>query len=321
MAIFPPDEPDYTDPTFDNLMNYASGGLLIPICILSLFFNALVFHVNLTQQKMGVATSLFLILALSDFLYSVIRTPYVTYNLINPSVKAGVKNEKPNVTQNIVAGLGNLSAYTSICAIFGISIMRFIKLGFPLWAASNQTTTRVLAVVPMVVTVVYSVVLEIMTVCNVFTGYQWTNTAQDVLLGYNSLLLIKMWTVLTPAALSFVLALATIGKLYWDQQQRSEINKYSMVTILLLSVGNIVWTMQWLVTVVIGEKYFFNETTSSIKGAACLIFIFYVFMPCLIALYNPVVLCVRTSKMRAALREIMRFVGIDTCSNGYERLN
>ena len=310
MAIFPPDTCGYNDTTFDSLMNYVSGGLLIPFCILALFFNALVFHVNFTQQKMGVSTALFLVLALSDFLYTLVRTPYVTFILINPNIKPSVPNKVPTLKQNIVAGLSNLAVSTSICAIFGISIMRFIKLGFPLWAASNRTKTRAVAVVPMMVTVIYSVSLEIMSVCNVFKGYKWTNTGQDVLFGTTyKYLLIKMWTVLTPAALSFVFALATIGKLHWDHRG-SEINRYSMVTILLLSVGNIAWMMQWLVTAVHGLDYFFSPkvTKGPPKLIAFLMFTLYVMMPCLTALYNPVILCIRTSKMRAALGDILRYI-------------
>lgn len=206
--------------------------------MLSLFFNAVVFHVNLTQQEMGTATFLFLVLASSDFLYTIVRVPYVTYNLVNPHVLPRVTNSSPNVLQRLAGGGGCLAAYTSICAIFGISIMRFIKLGYPLWAVSHRTATQVMAVVPMVVTVLYSAALELAQICDAFNS-SWSNTAQDVLLGYDALILIKMWTVLAPAVLSFFLALATTAKLYRDQQQSSQINRYSMVTILLLSVGNI----------------------------------------------------------------------------------
>ena len=325
MAIFPPECPNYTDPTFDSVMNYGSGAVLIPVAVLSLFFNAVVFHVNLTHQRMGTATFLFLVLASSDFIYTLVRVPYVTYNLVNPHVLPGVANSKPSVLQRLAGGGGCLAAYTSICAIFGISIMRFIKLGYPLWAVSHRTATQVMAVVPMVVTVLYSVALELAQICDAFNS-TWSNTAQDVLgfnggRGYDVLILTKMWTVLAPAVLSFFLALATIAKLYRDQQQSSQINRYSMVTILLLSVGNITWTTQWSVTAALGEAYFFNKTTSSIKGSACLIFIFYVMMPSVTALYNPLVLCIRTSKMRAALRNITRHFGINTSVTGYERID
>ena len=320
MAIFPPDAPNYTDPTFDHIMNYGSGTLLIPISLLSRFLNAVVFHVNLTQQKFGTATALFLVLALSDFLYTLVRVPYVTYYLLNPRAPPSVRNVQPITVQNLVAGVGSLTAYTSICAIFGISIMRFIKLGYPLWAISHRTATQVIAVVPMVVTVLYSVAIELALLCKAFKKKVWSNTAQDVLLGYDKLLLIRMWTVLAPTALSFFLALATVAKLYRDQQQSSQVNQYSMVTILLLSVGNITWSAQWSVTAALGENYFFNKTTRSIKGPAFLIFVFYVIMPSVIALYNPLVLCVRTSKMRATLRNLFRKLGFTTGLTDYQRI-
>jgi hypothetical protein len=319
MAIFPPDAPNYTDPVFDNVMNYGSGTLLIPVFFLALFLNALVFHVKYTEQKLSIVTALFLVLATSDFLYTLVKVPYIIFNLLNPDIAAEVKSGKPTIVQNIVAGVGCLAAYVSICAIFGISIMRFIKLGYPVWATSHKTATRVIALVPMVITILYSAVLEIAMLSKAFDAYIWSNTAQDILLGYNMLLFIRIWTVLAPTALSFLLGIATIAKIYRDQQLSSHV-RYSMVTILFLSAGNVSWTIQWSVTAALGEKYFFNKTTDSIKGPAFMVFFSYVIMPSLIALYNPLVLCVRTAKMRSAWVKIATKFGLQSRRNAYVQL-
>lgn len=306
MAIFPPDEPNYTDPVFDNFMNYGNGTFLIFITLASLFLNAIVFHVNLTQQQPGTSTTLFLVLAASDFLYSFIKPPYITYNLINPNVAPRVRNTEPSVIQDLVAGVTTVAAYTSICGIYGISIMRFIKLGYPLWAVSHRTIVRVIALVPMGITVFYSVGVEIAIVCGSLPTYIWTNTAQDVVLGYlNYFLLVKMWTVFIPAVLSLLLALATILKLSCVDQSDSS-TRYSMVTIILLAISNVAWIVQWSVTAAMGADFFYNTTTSSVKCASFFIFFLYVMMPSIVALYNPMILCLRTTKMRNAISNIAK---------------
>ena len=307
MAIFPPDEPSYNDPVYDAWMNYGNGALLIPISIVSLFLNAIVFHANVAQQRPGAATVCFMVLSASDFLYTLIRPPYIIFNLINPNVLSGEKNEKPSLLRLVVSGAGSMLCYISICAIFGISIIRFVKLGYPLWAVSHRVTVQMIALVSMVITVMYSAALEVALICGCFPNYIWTTTAEDVFMGYHWLLFLKMWTVLAPAALSLVLALATIIKL--REHQSSETNRYSMVTILLLSVGNMNWIAQWIATAALGQAYFFNETKGSIKGQSFLLFFFYAMMPSLIALYNPLIVCIRSFKMRATLRRI--FMGVN----------
>ena len=94
MAIFPPECPNYTDPTFDSVMNYGSGAVLIPVAVLSLFFNVVVFHVNLTQQRMGTATFLFLVLASSDFIYTLVGVPLspTTWSIHMSSLELQIRN-------------------------------------------------------------------------------------------------------------------------------------------------------------------------------------------------------------------------------------
>ena len=176
MAIFPPFAANYTDPTFDRVMNYGCGALLILTSILALFFNAVVFYVNVTQDRIGPTRALFLILASSDFLYTVVRVPYTTYNLINPNVQPRVKNAKPTTIQYVVT-IGGYAVYTSVWVLFSISILRFIKLGCPVWATAHSKATVLIAVVPMVVQLLYVMftALEPMK-----SETMWSNTAQGV---------------------------------------------------------------------------------------------------------------------------------------------
>ena len=311
MAIFPPYLPGYTDPKFDRFMNYGSGAFLILTSILALFFNAVVFYVNVTQQRISSTRALFLIVASSDFLYTLVRGPYVTYNLINPNIQPSVQNAPPTVIQYIVTRVGWDVASISICAIFCISILRFIKLAFPVWATAHSKATVIIAVVPTVFTLLYIVEVEVeLAVQMSQSKLLWSNTSQSVILNQilNPLLLIRGWLVPLPlpSALSIILALATIIKLSRDQLQSWQIKRYSMVTILLLAVGNIIWTAQWAVEYTIWDDYVFNETTGSFKSVAFGVFFFFVIVPSVIALYNPLVLCLRSSKIRAVLGNMAR---------------
>ena len=316
MAIFPPHAANYTDPVYDAWMNYGNGSLLILISIVALFLNAIVFHANVTQLRPGTVSGCFMVLSASDFLYTLIRPPYIIYNLINPNVSSEEVNEKPPKPgrEVVSSGAANMLCYISISVIFGISILRFVKLGYPLWAASHRVAVQVIALVSMAITALFSAALEVALLSGCFEGYRWTSTAEDVIARYKSLMILKLWTVFVPAALSLILALATIIKL--RNHQSSEMNKYSMVTILLLSVGNMPWIAQWIATAALGEAYFFNETKGSIKGQSFVLFFFYAMMPSLVALYNPLILCIRSSKMRATLRRI--FMGVNV--TGYQTL-
>ena len=156
MAIFPPYEANYTDPTFDSFMNYGCGTLLILTSILAHFFNSVVFYVNVKHERISTTRVLFLIVASSDFLYTLSSGLFVTYYFLNPNVEA-----EHTTIGNIVTSIGLVSIYTSISAVFGISIFRFIKLGFPLWATVYSKATVVIAVVPTVVTLLYVVATEV----------------------------------------------------------------------------------------------------------------------------------------------------------------
>ena len=87
MAIFPPYDANYTDPTFDSFMNYGCGTLLLLTSILALFFNAVVFYVNVTQERISSTRVLYLIVASSDFLYTLSTGQGDTYYFLNPNVK------------------------------------------------------------------------------------------------------------------------------------------------------------------------------------------------------------------------------------------
>ena len=319
MAIYPPYAPNYTDPAFDSLMNYGSGAFLTLTSMLALFFNAVVFYVNKTKERMGSTTVLFLILSSSDFLYTFIRVPPIIYNLINPNVLPTVKNEPPTKIEHITSRFGFDAAFISICAIFCLSIMRYIKLGYPMWATAHGTATVVIAAVPMVITALNIAIMELGAAFGVFTPF-WSNTAQDLFLDGNPLIF-DLWLILLPTSLSLILALATIAKLSYDQEQNTQLKRYGMRTILLLSGGNIAWAAQWAAMETLGVKYMFNKTTGSVKSDAVIVFFLMVFLPSLIALYNPVVLCTRSSKMRAVLKNMFRNLGMYLRAFEYQGMN
>lgn len=308
MAIFPPSVPNYTDQLFDNFMNYGYGFLLVPIALLALFFNGFVFRMCFNQ--LNTSHVILLVLSGSDFLFTAVRAPSVAYTLLNPNVKALVPNRKPNVSQSVPSALACIAAYTSISATFGLSIMRFIRLCYPTWAVAHGKTVKILALAPMVMTIMYSFAVEIFLLLhNPWFEVFWSNTLQDIIPDNDKFLhrflYIKTCTVLIPVTLSCILTIATAVKLYISSQdqQSSPAHRYGMVTILLLSFGNILWTCQWF-SVLLGRDYIYYDPEGSVKVTGSLLFTFYVMVPNVIALYNPMVLSLRSNRMRVCLKQL-----------------
>ena len=192
-----------------------------------------------------------------------------------------------------------------------------------MWATAHSKATVVIAVVPTVLILLCIASMEV-DLAMVFKMSRskmfWSNTEQNVILSpviYDPLINISGLIARLPAFLSIFLALATIAKLSRNQQQIRR--GYSMVTILLLAVGNLAWTLRWLVEITVGEKYVSNKTVGSVKSAAFLVFFSFVMEPSVIALYNPLVLCVRSSEIRAVLRNLFGHLGIYRSVTEYER--
>ena len=122
MAIFPPSVPHYNNTLFDNVMNYGCGSLLITIALASLSLNAFVFCMCFERLPLRAPNIVLMVLSASDFLFTAVRAPSVAYNLLNPHIKAGVPNQPPKLQQSIPDVLACITAYTSISAVFGLSI-------------------------------------------------------------------------------------------------------------------------------------------------------------------------------------------------------
>ena len=290
MAVFPPFYINYTDPAFDSMMNYGCGISLILIFILSVLFNILAFHVVYTRQELSSTKVLFLILILSDLTYSFIKEPFVINNLLNPSVLADEPLIKATTLQMVVSEISWFAVHVSINSIFGITIIRFVRLVFPWWSIAHKTTSVLLGVVPMVLLQAYIVVLPVITLTQ--DKYIWDPSQQD-LLGNNFML---YWPpVFIPAGLSLIFSVATITKLR-AANQMSATSKRGSVTLILLSVGNLSWIVEAVWTA------YTNRMEP--KAQAFSHFMALVMIPSFLALYNPLVLCTRTTRIREMLRSV-----------------
>ena len=160
MAIFPPFYPNYTDNAFDSLMNNGCGTILVLIFASSVILNIFAFYEIYTQQQFGIAKVLFMILILSDLVYSLVKDPYVVNNLLNSQIKAYVPDTNATSTQMAVSRLSWVAVHVSIISIFGLSILRFVSLAFPWWSIANTTARVLLVVLPMSVCAAFNIILE-----------------------------------------------------------------------------------------------------------------------------------------------------------------
>ena len=288
MAVFPPFYINYTDPVFDSAMNYGCGISLIIIFILSVFLNILAFYTVYTQQELSSTKVLFLFMILSDLIYSLVKDPFVINDLLNPRVLARVPLIKATTLQMVVSEISWLAVHASINSIFGITILRFVRLVFPWWSIAHKTASIILAIVPMLVIAGYSIVVEVLILTH--ERYMWDPSKQDILLDNFAL---YMPPVFIPAGLSLIFSVATLTKLRAADQMSDTYNRGS-VTLILLSVGNLSWIVEALWTAYTDRMHPKAEVFSD--------FMAYVMIPSFLAFYNPLVLCTRKSQVREMIR-------------------
>ena len=289
MAIFPPFYPNYTDKAFDSLMNNGCGTILVLIFAFSVLLNIVAFYEIYTQQQFGIAKVLFMILILSDLVYSLVKDPYVVNSLLNPQIKADVPDTNATTTQMLVSELSWVAVHVSINSIFGLSILRFVSLAFPWWSIANTTARVLLVAFPMSVCAAYGIMVEILIMYH--DRYRWSSTSQDLELDNFSLYV--MPPVFIPAGLSLVFTVAVIIKLRVTLNYSVTV-RHGTVTLLILSLGNLTWMVDAVWSA-------FTERMDP-KAEAFSNFMAYVMIPSIMALYNPLVLFYRKTQKRQPLK-------------------
>ena len=283
MAIFPPFYPNYTDKAFDSLMNNGCGTILVLIFAFSVLLNIVAFYEIYTQQQFGIAKVLFLILILSDLVYSLVKDPYVVNSLLNPQIKAYVPDTNATTTQILVSVSSWVAVHMSINSIFGLSILRFVSLQFPWWSIANTTARVILVVFPMSVCAAYGILGEVWIIYDT-KKYTWRSTSQNLEL---TSLPLYLPPVFIPAGLSLVFTVGLMMKLPSSLENSATV-RHVTVTLLFLSLGNLTWMVEAV----------WSACTEKLrpKTEAFSHFMANVMIPSIMALYNPLVLFYRKTQ-------------------------
>lgn len=111
--------------------------------------------------------------------------------------------------------------------------------------------------------------------------------------------------VVIPSALSLVLSVITVIIVFKSSVITDE-TKRGMVTILFLVIGNLAWIFEWVLNLVVSGTVLniSDPGVGSIKLTSTLNFTAHTMIPCIIAFYNPFILCIRNTQIRNTVNGI-----------------
>ena len=298
--------------TIDLAVNYIYGTLLLISCPISLLLNPLVFYYSY-KQKLTLASSLFLLLSAIDFLFS-FRSINTTYNLLKPGLEP-LYDTSPSDYQRLQAMLGYTLGYSSMFITMTMCIVRYVKIKAPFWSLNHRTCVASVAITGIVVDLLYSLSV------GVTTSFVYADTWFSVLQGMISTTdseyreeILTYAIIMVPfyikIGFSVVFSLLTVVHLRSEEgQSLPEIKRRSIVTIVLLNAGNIVWFVTCVLSNIITESFDWEWDFDSDDHWSYeffyVTFFDSVMAQCLLAAFNPLIFCLRNTGIRSMVKNFL----------------
>ena len=300
--------------TADLTVNYIYGILLLISSPISLLLNPLVFYYSY-KQKLTLASSLFLLLSAIDFLFS-FRSINTTYNLLKPDLEP-LYDTAPSDYQRFQAMLGYTLGYSSMFITMTMCIVRYVKIKAPFWSINYRNCIASVAITGIAIDLLYSLAVGVMT------SFVYADTWFSVLQGMISTTdsdqyreeIITYAIIMVPfyikIGFSVVFSLLTVIHLRSEQgQSLPEIKRRSIVTIVMLNAGNVVWFVTCVLSNIITESFDWEWDFDSDDHWSYeffyVTFFDSVMAQCLLAAFNPLIFCLRNTGIRDMVRNFLR---------------
>ena len=311
----------------DLAMNYFYGIVLSISIPISLLLNPLVFYYN-CQQKLTIASGLFLVLSALDFLFS-FRSFMTVYNLLKSELDP-LYDPHPTMYQRFQGLMGYTIGYTSMFVTMVMCVVRYTQIIAPFWSLSNLRLIVSVAITAICIDMTYSITVGL--VGSFVTGDTYFSIIQGMITtetrSASSTVVTTYFTIMIPffikVGCSVVFSLLTIMHLRTVQGQLlSDMKRRSIVTILLLNAGNAVWLSTSLLGNILtnssgwGWGFVDDDDDAWNYHMFYLWFFDFVMAQCVLAAYNPLIICLRNSNIRSLIRGFFLTgkMGVDTSYN------
>ena len=303
----------------DMAFNVIFGTLLSLSFPISFLLNPLVFYYNylMFRKKPGISPALFLLLSLLDFILTLIGSVSTAYNLFKPH-QDPLYDYQPTTLQRVLSFTRYIVGYTSIFITAVLCAVRYITIRKPFWAISHRCLINSVVTVSISIDFIWSLVIA--TLGNFIHANVWFSVDQQMIrvndhkIEYGFL----FYSAITvpfylKIGISVILSVLTVFQLSAERNQNiPEVKRRSIKMIGLLNTGNVLWFMLCIIGGILtkSNKFTFGFCDENARYWHFYIsFVDAVLAQCLIAAYNPLVICTRSTGIKAMLRHFMPTVG------------
>ena len=300
--------------TLDTGLTYTYSSLLIISVLAALLLNPVVLLYN-TMQPTKLVTTLFQLLALIDTIF-LIRPVNALYNLLKPQ-QDPIYIRDPSLGRKMVCVITYVTGFSSMFLTLTLCVVRYVMIRFPFWCRSHEPWVRWAVVFGITVDFLWNLSASLYTNFSPDTHY-WASATQSVLAepaNGKNVAYIRVLLIIGPfffkIGLSVVFSLLTLVYLRTDDGlQVSPVKKRSIVTILLLNLGNIVWCVVSLFVQSITR--FQNAPVDPVQNPDWKYWFYYlqfvesILMQSALVAYNPLVICSRNTGIRRMLEDLVK---------------
>ena len=299
--------------TLDTAVTYTYSTILLLSTLIALLLNPIVLLYN-SLQRPSLVTRLFQLLALIDTVF-LLRPVNALYNLLKPQLDPSFIPH-PSLGRRLVCTATYLAGFSSMCLTLTLCVVRYVKIRFPLWAMSRDQYITWGVVLGVSLDFIWNLSASVYT--NFSNNNQvWASATQsviDITSSGTDTTFIRLLLVIGPfffkIGLSVVFSLLTLVYLRSDNIHHvSDIKRRSVVMILVLNLGNMVWCVVSIV--VQGVTRFQNTPHPQTENWRYWYYYFQfveaVLMQSVLVAYNPLVICCRNTGIRRMLRDVVRY--------------
>ena len=299
----------------DATFNYIFGAVLAGAIPISFLLNPLMFYYNykMFKQQHSIVPALFQLLSVLDFLFTT-RSINTAYNLMKPD-QDPLFDPSPTTYQRLQSFFAYIEAYTSMFVTMVLCVVRYAKIRAPLWALGNRSTLTGIVVVAIFVDLTWTISVSVMG--SFIRGTIWFSPLQGIMITVDDSKVKKQLcdqyyaNIVAPfyikVGLSLLFSILTVIHLRSAMgKSLPEIKRRSIIMIVLLNTGNMFWFVLCVASNIITERnhYAFglNVDTDWSYWYFYISFSSAIMAPALLAAYNPLLFCSRTTGIRTMIR-------------------
>ena len=231
--------------TFDIYLNYIFGTLILIPFLVSSLLNPIVFLYQFTKPP-SIATSLYKLLAVSDFMTNIIRPVWLSYELLRPGLDDYLTpwSTTTCVRQAYFGIMCELSMLFNTC----LAVMRYISIRFPFYHCRKKILFRFILVSVILVTILIT-----LTSCSYAKAIklEYVRTKQLYYVPENSKGRIYFMTKYIVTGIITVIASYLTGFEIVKNRGSAHFNSRTKgcFTILIMNCGTLLITFLWILCV------------------------------------------------------------------------